>query len=71
MNKGLLIFGIILLVIGLAASFYYFDPYGNQSGRTYPYQGIGIALVVTGVVLSALAFLYSPRKTEIQSPPSK
>jgi len=65
-NKGILIFGIILLLIGLGASFYYESKsiFGIEYLRTYPYQTIGIALVLVGAAFIGLAIFYSPRKTE-------
>jgi uncharacterized membrane protein HdeD (DUF308 family) len=63
-NKGLIVFGIVLLIIGLVASFYK-DPYYYKD---YPYQTIGIVLVIAGILFVALGFLYSPRKTP--PPPS-
>jgi drug/metabolite transporter (DMT)-like permease len=67
-NKGLIIFGIILLAIGLVASFY--SQMDHFYGRmTYPYQGIGIVLDIGGIVFTALGFLYSPRKTPPPPPP--
>jgi drug/metabolite transporter (DMT)-like permease len=74
-NKGLIIFGIILLVIGLVASFYpqtgTEERFNSDTGRNemvtvilgYPYQTVGILLDVAGIVFVALGFLYSPRKT--------
>lgn len=66
-NKGLMLFGIIFLVIGLVASFYeiatWFD-HEEIIRRDYPYQTIGIMLDLVGIVFIALGFFYSPRKTE-------
>jgi len=66
-NKGILIFGIILLLIGLGASFYYESKsiLGFEYMRTYPYQSIGMVLVLLGGVFVALGFFYSPRKEEV------
>ena len=67
-NKGIFIFGIILLLIGLGASFYekreYLPEWGYDVSRGYPYQVIGTILVLAGIVFIALGFFYSPRKTE-------
>jgi nitric oxide reductase large subunit len=65
-NKEILILGIILLLIGLIASLYYESKsiFGIEYMRTYPYQSIGIVLVLVGAGFIALAFFYSPRKTE-------
>jgi uncharacterized membrane protein len=75
-NKGLIIFGIILLLIGLVAYFYpqiryYESGYykGEEISRTYPYQNLGMVLVLAGIIFIALGFLYSPRKTP--PPPPK
>jgi uncharacterized membrane protein len=69
-NKGLVIFGIILLAIGLVASFYAQRKYPNSLDEemTYPYQSIGILLDVAGIVFVALGLLYPSRKTP--PPPS-
>jgi len=69
-NKEILILGIILLLVGLVASFYVevrtIDLFGTpiEISRTYPYQSIGVVLVLVGAGFIALAFFYSPRKTE-------
>ena len=66
-NLGSLIFGIILLLIGLAVSFYnsgagYYGG-GNYYHSFYPYQTVGIILILVGVVFVGLGLFYSPRKT--------
>ena len=68
-NKGLLLFGIILLVIGLFADFYsvtkVISEWYNITETTYPYQSpIGILLTVAGIVLTALGLFFSPKRTE-------
>jgi len=65
-SKEMLILGIILLLIGLVTSLYYESKtiFGVEYMRTYPYQSIGIVLVLVGAVFIALGFLYPPRKTE-------
>jgi hypothetical protein len=71
-NKGLIIFGIILLVIGLVASFYSkteFPSGGYIFRLTYPYQSIGILLDVAGIVFIALGFLYPSHRT-LPPPPT-
>jgi uncharacterized membrane protein len=65
MNRALLALGIILLMIGLGASFYYESKsaFGFEYQRTYPYQTIGIILVVIGALLATLGALYpSPKE---------
>ena len=49
-NVGLILIGIILLVIGLAA-------YTYQYRFGYPYQTLGIILGVAGIVLMAYGFI--------------
>ncbi|RLI44843.1 hypothetical protein DRO69_06435 [Candidatus Bathyarchaeota archaeon] len=64
MRNGLSVLGIVLLVIGLGASFYYESKsiFGIEYQRTYPYQNLGIALIVVGVLLVIVGVLHSPRK---------
>lgn len=59
MHSGLLAVGIVLLVIGLGASFYYESKsvFGIEYQRIYPYQNIGIALLAIGALLIALGAL--------------
>jgi vacuolar-type H+-ATPase subunit I/STV1 len=57
-NKGLIVFGIILLIIGLVASFYR-DPVFK-----YPYQTFGIILSVAGIMIVVLGFLYPSHRTD-------
>jgi ABC-type antimicrobial peptide transport system permease subunit len=69
-NKGLVIFGIILLAIGLVASFYSQRKYPTSAydySVMYPYQNVGIILIVAGIVFVALGLLYPSRK--IPPPP--
>jgi uncharacterized membrane protein HdeD (DUF308 family) len=70
-HLGLFLFGIILLVIGLVASFYPNPSYPIYSASEYPYQSIGILLDVAGIILILLGFLYSPPKTPPPSNPSQ
>jgi hypothetical protein len=78
-NKRLAISGIILLAMGLVASFYHAtrtiyptNPGPPQPIQTidegYPYQTIGIMLDLIGIVCIALGFLYSLQKTLRLSP---
>jgi uncharacterized membrane protein len=76
-NKGVLLFGILLFVIGLALTLYekvetYYVPfYGNVSvSRGYPYQGAGLGLIFVGAAFIALGFLY-PQKTTPQPQPQQ
>jgi len=66
-HTGLLLFGIILLVIGLFACFYSVTEEAGTyyATTTYPYQSpVGIILTVAGIVLTALGLFFSPRRTE-------
>ena len=69
-NKGLVIFGIVLLAIGLVASFYQETHLVYQVGyqTVTPYQSTGILLDVAGIVFVALGFLCPSKKTP---PPPK
>jgi len=74
-KNGLIVFGIILLLAGLVASVYpevkTLPMPGGQPieiSRTYPYQNLGIILVVAGILLSAIGFFYVPQKRETASP---
>lgn len=68
-NKGLVIFGIILLAIGLFGSFYQVTqrvgepPLLVDYQVVTPYQNVGIISLVAGIILIAVGFLYSPRVT--------
>jgi hypothetical protein len=65
-NKGLIGFGIILLIIGLVASFYQEQHYVYHVGyqTVTPYQSVGIILAIAGIIFVALGFFYAPRKQE-------
>jgi len=69
-NKASLLSGIILLVIGLVASFYKetyrIGRYSYDTVTVTPYQNAGIALIVSGILFLALGLFYSPRQP---SPP--
>jgi len=71
-NKGLIIFGIVLLAIGLGLALYHRTEMEDNNLATvdlgYPYQALGIGLLVTGMVFVALGFLLQlPHRTP---PPS-
>jgi len=70
-NKGLLLFGIILLVVGLVASFYQEQHYVYHVGyqTVTPYQTVGIILAVAGIAFVALGFFYPMQRTP--PPPQK
>jgi len=67
-NKGLVIFGIILLVVGLFFSLYLVihrvgkPPAAVTDQLTAPYQTEGIVLLLAGIIFIALGFLRQ-RKT--------
>ncbi|HLE76026.1 MAG TPA: hypothetical protein VI864_08340 [Candidatus Bathyarchaeia archaeon] len=67
MHGDLVALGIILLLIGLGASFYYESKtiFGIEYQRVYPYQNLGIALVLGGIVCIAVGAVHSPRKEAI------
>jgi len=66
MHNGLVALGIVLLLIGLGLSFYYtsiIHPIlGIEVQRTYPYQTVGSALIVAGVLSIASGVYYSPQR---------
>jgi vacuolar-type H+-ATPase subunit I/STV1 len=73
-NLGSLIFGAVLLLIGLVASFYNSGEgiYGGKGySNFYPYQTIGIILILIGIVFVGLGLFYSPRKINDLPPPPK
>jgi uncharacterized membrane protein len=55
-SRGLFLIGILLLLIGLVASFYKETDVGEQPFT--PYQSVGIVLVVVGVLFMVLGFFY-------------
>jgi len=55
-SRGLFLSGILLLLIGLVASFYRETHVGEQS--FIPYQSIGIVLVLVGMLFILLGFFY-------------
>jgi len=74
-NRGLVIFGTILLAIGLFASFYQVTqlvgqpPFVVAYQVVTPYQSVGIVLDVAGIIFLALGLVYLSRKT-LPPPPS-
>jgi hypothetical protein len=72
-NIELLIFGIILLAIGIGAFLYpHYAIYGHATlyayygTITYPYQTFGTFTLAAGIVLIALGFLYpSPKRPPV------
>ena len=67
---GLVIFGIILLAIGLFTSFYQVtrnvvvgDVLDGKETIT-PLRNVGIVLIIAGIIFLALGFLYLSRKTQ-------
>jgi hypothetical protein len=69
MKAFALIFGIALLIGGVVASLYQETIDGYDTGR-YPYQTVGILLIVVGLIFVGLTLFYSPRKTN-DLPPSR
>jgi hypothetical protein len=67
-NSGIVAGGILLLLVGLVASFYYESKtiFGIEYMRTYPYQNAGIALIVAGAILIGFGAIYSSQKTAQQ-----
>jgi hypothetical protein len=71
-NKGLVIFGIVLLAIGLFASFYKVTKRVGQAPAivlaqiSYPYQNIGIVLVIIAIVFLGLGLLCPFNRTRFQ-----
>jgi LPXTG-motif cell wall-anchored protein len=70
-SNVLFLLGIVLLAIGFIAVFYHtsffliYDMHGaGVKIDEYPYQNVGLALVLTGLVFLALGFLYPTRKQE-------
>ena len=55
-SRGLFLFGILLLLIGVFALFYKETHVGEQPFT--PYQSIGIVLVLIGVLCIVLGFFY-------------
>jgi uncharacterized membrane protein HdeD (DUF308 family) len=69
-NKGLIILGIVLLVVGLFASFYKVSHIVGQAPAaetyqiSYPYQIVGIIKLVVGITFISLGFLFQHKKTQ-------
>ena len=76
MRKEIVVFGIVLLVIGLGASFYVekhvivpsYNFYGYQipevSYTKRPYQDLGVVLVIIGIALALIGFFISKERLE-------
>ena len=62
-EKGFLIFGVILLTVGVGVSFIHVTTvigsceFAHVVDKGYPYQGIGSIMVVAGIIFGALAFV--------------
>jgi hypothetical protein len=75
-NKGLIVFGIVCLAIGIVVSFYHVTelvgspPFLVEWETDYPFLGAGITLLVAGIVFMTLGFIL-PQKTiqKILPPP--
>jgi len=69
-NKLLVILGIVVLTIGLSASFYkVMERVGQPPGRvtveiSYPYQNIGIVLVIIAIMFFGLVLLFPFKKNK-------
>lgn len=63
-NVEVAIVGGVLLLVGFFASLYYESKtlFDIEYMRTYPYQNVGIALIVAGAVLIGIGAIYSPQK---------
>ena len=59
-SRGLFLIGVLLLLIGLVASFYKETHYVSDVGEQpfTPYQSIGIVLVLVGILFILLGFFY-------------
>ena len=72
-NKGLVIFGIMLLAMGLFASFYKVTiRVGQPPARvnyeiSYPYQNAGIILVIIAIIFLGFGLFHSFNRTRFQS----
>lgn len=59
-----LIFGSVLLVIGLIAYFY---PDTNRIPYIYPYQTMGIILTIAGLLFAVLSFVIKEKRSNPQA----
>lgn len=72
--KGAIIFGIVLLVVGLVAYSYQMMYHSSYLGADipsghYPYQTAGIILIVVGAVFVGLGLFYpSPKTINLPTP---
>lgn len=63
-HLALIVFGIIVLGIGLIASFYVeTQTFGTFTVKEYPYRDIGLVLVLAGIIVTTLGFV-SFRRSE-------
>ena len=64
MHEWLVFLGIIVLLAGLGAYFYYetISIYGIEISRNYPYRDLGVVLVLGGMIYMAIGAVYSPKK---------
>ena len=71
MQGGLVALGVVILLIGLLASFYYESKtiYGIEYQKVYPYQNLGYVLVLGGIICIALGAVYSPKQGVTQGVP--
>jgi uncharacterized membrane protein len=69
-NKELMILGIVLLLIGSVASYYQWTQYETHvldiPQIVYPYNNVGIILLVAGIIFIALRFIFPLQRTPQQ-----
>jgi uncharacterized membrane protein YidH (DUF202 family) len=73
-STGLIVFGIVLLSIGLFTAFYeqkvysnYYERWESTNPPTLPYQNVGIVLIIAGIALSVTGLLFLPSKRKVPS----
>lgn len=73
-KKGLIVFGIVCLAIGIAVSLNHVTelvgspPFLVEWETVYPFLRVGITLLVAGIAFMALGFIL-PQKTMQKAPP--